>query len=397
MRFHQIDDVREEKQRDDKHRLFPISETTSQARIYENEVPADAAALLEKLYSSIYCTIARFELYDSLSLTSTYVVSHGDQVRTLILFRILHGRVIEVLNQQIALSAEEIRHFCSFVFARYPLVRRVGFYALDGAISKAELAYPCQIIPQIEEFVVKLPDNIEGFLKAMPYQTRTSVLKNIRRIERDYPSYRFEVLIQNAIESQHISELVRLANERMKSKGLPAYIGDDDVENLAELAKTHGCIGLIRIDGVIRAGTLCFRVGRRYFSRMITHDPSFNAYGLGNQLQLAILRYCIDTGASEFWMMGGATESKRRFLAQRRVLNSIVVYRSPRDVLMSMGQVAENQWKRTYFLCRENLRKAACEAGMPGQLAASLVRGAKAASALCKQTGRFARQLRRRT
>jgi len=397
MRFTQEVDEVKDKWIEEDHCLSPLIEPTSQARIHENVVPSQAAALLEQLYCNIYCTTARFRIYDSLSLINTYVSSRGDQVRTVILFRILNGRVIEVLNQQIALTAEEIRGFCAVVFARYPLVRRVGFYALDATIATAELGYPCQTIPQIEEFVVSLPGNIETFLRAMPYQTRTSILKNIRRIERDYPSYRFEVLVHDAIEHQHIRELVRLANERMRSIGQPAYIGDDDVENLAELAKTHGCVGLIRIDGAICAGTLCFRVGTRCFSRMITHDPRFNAYGLGNQLQLAILRYCIETGASEFWMMGGATESKRRFLAQRRVLNSIAVYRSPADVLMSMRHFAGNQWKRTHFLCREKLRNAAGDAGLPGQFAASLVRGGKAARAICRQTGRFARQLGRRT
>lgn len=381
---------------DERHYLLPDAidsgTQTERIRIYEDEVPPFVGDALEQLYASVYCTTTRISLYDSLSGASTYLSIDGGRVRTLILFRASCRGTVEVLNQQISLTDEQIRAFCSAVFARYPLVRNVHFYALDTTITPAGIGHPCQSVPQVEEFVVTLPESTDAFLRQMPYQTRARILKSIRRIQRDYPTYRFEIRVQGDIEPGHIREMVRMADERMKSKGLPSYIAVSEVESLARLARTYGLIGLIYIDGAVCGGTLCYRVGTRYFSRLITHDPHFDAYGLGNQLQLSILQHCIASGGTEVWMMGGATESKRRFVAQRRLLNSITVYRSRLDAWISIRRYASNQWKRTLFSCREHVRARSADTGMLGRAALHFIAAAKAARGMCRRARAFAAQ-----
>jgi CelD/BcsL family acetyltransferase involved in cellulose biosynthesis len=176
------------------------------------------------------------------------------------------------------------------------------------------------------------------------------------------------------IEAGHLHDIVRLANQRMLSKGCPPYIDDSHVPALVHLAQTHGNVGLILIDGRVVAGTLSFYVGKRWFSHLVAHDPELNAYGLGNQVQLQVILRAIGMGAREFWMMGGGSEVKARFLTQRTMLNSITVFRSSGAAIRSWRRFAANDIKKNIFGFKEAVRNASTGDSFWGRSAARLLK-----------------------
>lgn len=341
-------------------------------RVYENEIPPFVEVHLEKLYDNIYCSLARLRLYESMEGISTFVASDGNDIRFLILFRLFRG-VVKVVNQQIELREHDIACFANEIFAVYPGVRRIEFYALNCTIHSSAFQYLYQQIQQLEENVIEISGNGNDYLRQLGSKTRCGIQKYMRKTVADYPSYRFEVFAQDRVTIDLVSAVVRLTEMRMKFKHKPSYLGADSIATLAKLARTHGYITTITIDGEICAANLCFKVRDRHFAQVIAHDPRFNQYALGHQLNLQSILYSISDGAKEIWMMGGRSEEKARFHARQRFLNSIVVYRTRFDALCSWPTFIRIVLRKRAMSARQFLRKKSLENNNPGRFVARLV------------------------
>lgn len=340
--------------------------------IYENEIPGFVEAALEKTYCNIYCTIRRIGVYESLAGVSTYVVTDGGEVETLILFRIV-GRTVFVLNQQILMRTEQITEFCESIFTRYRMASRIEFYALDANIESACCRFRCQVVPRLEEQVIQLPDTEEMYVQHREARSIRKWQKTLRKLEVDHPSYRFDVLRREEIGKEHIQELVGLADKRMHSKRKSSYVEEFQVDRYAELARTYGFLGLIYIHDEIRAGVLCYIVGTRCFVQLIGHDPAWNLYALGNIVQFKAILLCIPEGIKEVFMMGGGDEAKARFLAHRKILNSITVYRPGSLPSCNWKRYLENKAKLMAHTCKQVVKHKAMESGLSGRTLAGLV------------------------
>lgn len=359
-------------------------------QIIEQGVPVFVEQMLESLYENIYCSVARFAIYDCLEDVCTYLSLLSGKPDCVLLFRIA-GPTVIVINQQISLETEQIKRFCTTVFERYPSVAHVRFHALRASIAGRQLALIYQEVPIVEENIVVLPESTAQYLKAMPAQSRGRILKSIRKAKSDNASYEFEVLERSQIAVEHVDAIARLAAQRMLNKGSEPYLDEREVQAMARLAQTHGSLGLIRIEGRLVAGTLSYRVGTRWFSRVIAHDPALNRYGLGNQLQLQVILNAIDRGAREFWMMGGGSTDKARFLAQRTMLNSISVYRSRSAVLGAWRSYAANDLRRGIFSFKESVKTLSGEDSLGGRTMAGMLSAARALKHAGRRVGHLAR------
>src|SRR6476661_7667474 len=107
---------------------------------YDNDVPPFVAGEMDRLYGNIFSSLIEFSVYGWVAgTTSTYVVSRGGQIVTLLLFKRSHGRV-QVLNESIHLSAEDIQRFADFAFQRYPDVQAISFKAIET--EEGEISFP---------------------------------------------------------------------------------------------------------------------------------------------------------------------------------------------------------------------------------------------------------------
>jgi hypothetical protein len=341
-------------------------------RIYEKEIPAFVEDELERLYTNIYCSLARISLYESVDDISTFVATAGSEINIIILFRLL-GSSVQVVNQQIHLNEEELACFCTEIFRTYSSVRKIVFYALDTRIQSPAFPYPYQELAQIEENIVTLPESIDEYMRRLSSRTRTGILKYAKKTAEAYPSYHFEVFKREQITTDLVRTVICLADMRMEFKKKSPYIGEEAVETLAKLARTHGYISTITIDGKICASNLCFSVGPRHFAQLLAHDPQYNAYALGHQINLQTILHCISLGGKEIWMMGGRSQEKSRFQTRQHFLNSIFVYRSRKAAVVSWPTFVQIEAKRQMLSVKKIVQKKSLEDNQTGRAIAGFL------------------------
>jgi len=297
------------------------------SHFYDNAIPAFAEAALERLYANIYCTLTRIGIYGRLDNVHTFAAADANDLVLLILFR-LDGDTVRIVNQQVALSMADLAYFAANVFSRYPSARRIEGYALDTSIDVSTFALPIQVLPQLEENVVELPASADAYMGQLGKSTRELMRRSMRKCTAQFPTCRFEVLSTHQITPRHVRELVHLTDQRMDSRNGEPYVENTDIDRIVRLARSHGYLGIMLIEEKIVAATLCFRVGTRHFLHLVGHDPRFDAYRLGRQVNLHTIFHAIEVGGRELWMMGGHHGWKSHFLARRKTLSSVTIYRS---------------------------------------------------------------------
>lgn len=297
------------------------------SRFYESTIPAFAEAALERLYTNIYCTLARIGIYERLDDIHTFAAADEHDIVLLILFR-ADGDTVRIVNQQVALSAGDLACFAANVFSRYPGAKRIEGYALDTLIDASAFAFPVQVLPQLEENVVELPDSADAYMRQLGKSTRELMRRSMRKCAAQFPTCRFEVLSTHQITPRHVRELVHLTDQRMDARDAEPYVENTDIDRIVRLARSHGYLGIMLIEESIVAAALCFRVGTRHFLHLVGHDPRFDAYRLGRQVSLHTIFHAIAIGGRELWMMGGHHGWKSHFLARRKTLGSVTIYRS---------------------------------------------------------------------
>jgi len=311
------------------------------SRFYENAIPEFADAALERLYANIYCTLTRIGIYERLDDIHTFVAADEHDIVLLILFRIDRDTV-RIVNQQVALSEGDLAYFAVNVFSRYPAARRIEAYALDTFIDASTFAFPVQVLPQLQENVVDLPPSADAYTQQLGKSTRELMRRSMRKCVAQFPSCRFEVLSAQQITPRHVRELVHLTDQRMDARHAEPYVVNTEIDRMLRLARSYGYLGIMLIEERIVAATLYFRVGTRHFLHLVGHDPRFDAYRLGRQVNLHTIFHAIATGGRELWMMGGHDGWKSHFLARRKTLRSVTIYRSRAAALVCCRTLLRN-------------------------------------------------------
>lgn len=350
--------------------------------IYENEIPDFVGGELERLYESVYCTMERFRIYGEAHGASTYVARSGNAIACVILFR-LEGRVVKVINQQIALSAADLLGFAHAVFARYRKAHAISFYAIDTRL--ASFPYPFQSFEVLEENVLGLPATAEAYMGILSQTLLKRLNAAEKKLKRDFPSHRFDVLDKTEVTEAVLRKVVGLAGARMAAKQHDAYIHEDDIPRILQLIHAYGHVGLLVVDGEVRGGNVFYGVGGRYFMHIIAHDPAYDKYMLGHLVQYLAACHCITLGGRECCLMGGGSENKSRFGARRVYLSSVDIFRSRWHRMLSVRRVWAGAARRWLHQARHDFAQLAHADSAGGRMAAR-----------CLALLRSARQLRAR-
>jgi hypothetical protein len=314
----------------------PVRAGAPGSTIHEHEIPDFVAHELERLYESVYCTMARFRVYGEAEGASTYVARDGQAITCVILFRI-EGRVVKVINQQVALSAADLRGFARAVFARYRKARLISFYAIDSRLE--QFPYPYESCEALEENVVRLPAQPQDYDDSLSQNLLKRLQSAERKLKRDFPDFRFQVLKGTEVSEHLLRTITGLAGARMAAKQQEAYIHDADIGNILRVIHAYGYAGVLTVDGVVRGGNVFYGVGQRYFMHIIAHDPDYDKYMLGHMVQYLAARHCITLGGRECCLMGGGRENKSRFGARTMYLSSVDIYRSRWQRMLSARRV----------------------------------------------------------
>jgi hypothetical protein len=292
---------------------------------YDNAIPPFAEAELERLYQCVMTTLARFDIYAAAPAASTYVAREDGRITTLFLFRRERHRVT-VYNEQIPIDAAEIKRFADAVFARYRSVRRISFYAIDTRTDA--IGYPLQCQECLEDIVLALPRDPASYLSALGKNMRASIKRYHNKVQRDFPSFRFQVYDNGSAHEQQIRQIVAFNRQRMLAKGEVSYYTERSTEQLARLVRRYGVVAVATIDGKLAAGVICFRVGASYLMWAVAHDPRYDDYRLGKLCCYLSIVDAIEHAGKEYHLGWGRYDYKFKLLGRLKALYRVELYRS---------------------------------------------------------------------
>jgi hypothetical protein len=292
---------------------------------FEDGVPDFAEAELERLYRSIYSSLARLRIYAQDRHLRTYIARKGTEVVALFLFR-LDGRQITVLNQQTSIDAAEIARFAGAAFFRFSRVTAISFWGMtppQGALPLLSQRNYC-----LSDVVVALPASAEAYLSSLGKSTRRHVRGNLKKLTQSFPSFRAKTFVRGDINAQHVYDIIRLSNARMSIKDNVSYNSDEETQRLIRLANVYGMVLTLSIGDRVCAGSVCYRVGSTYFAQVLAHDPIYDEYKLGLVCCYLMMCECIARGGSEVRLGGSTHRYKFDFRGELARLDYVVVYRS---------------------------------------------------------------------
>lgn len=304
---------------------------------YENDVPSFIEPEMERLYGSIYSSLAQFRIYSDGSDTSTYIVRQGGQIVTIFLFR-RRGKIIHVVNETLRVSCNDVSCFAHYVFTSFPEVAVIRFKAVYTDIKK--LSFPFQRYNYVEDIVLTLPQSADTYFEMLSRGTRRNFKRHMRQLQERVPDWKFKIAFGKDIDEHTVRAIIELNHQRMAGKNKTSDIDDFETQRIVQLTKECGLVGAIEIDGKVCAGTINFHSGDNYFLSVIAHDPHYDQYWLGILCCYYTICECIARSGKEFHFLWGEYDYKYMLLGVKRDLDNLVVYRSRKHQLLNCNVAA---------------------------------------------------------
>jgi hypothetical protein len=316
--------------------------------VFENEVPSYVERELDRLYGNLYSSIYKIRAHVDMSDVSTYVVYENGDIVTVFLFRMQNGQV-QLLNEVIEISEEELKRFITTIFDRFPHVNSVSCVAIKTDLEA--MSYPYQRTNYLEDIIVTLPDTVDEYLASLKKNTRRNIKRYSNRLLTNLPSFQFDIHVKDDISDQDIRDIIKLNHARMSGKNNTSALDEEETEKMIRLVRECGMICVARNEGEVCAGAISFRVGNNYFLKVLAHDSRYNDYSLGILCCYHIICECIKRGGREFHFLWGRYDYKYTLLGVQRDLDYLAVYRSRLHFIMDLHNV-------TVIALKGYLRKA---------------------------------------
>jgi CelD/BcsL family acetyltransferase involved in cellulose biosynthesis len=292
---------------------------------YRNAIPAFVEAELDRLYGSLFCSLAHFGVYGGAENASTYIARNGGRAIAIFLFRI-EGNIARVVNEWMPLDDAEASRFAAYLFTNYPSVDVVVFGAVAASISRP--AFPYQCVDVTEDSVLTLPGSDEEFLARLGKSMRNNIRYYLNKLKREHPSFRFTVYHGSEADENDMREIIRLNRIRMQNKNKVSANDDAALEKILRLARATGLVGVVTVDGRLCAGVIGYQIGDHFFSWVRAHDPAFDDYRLGRLTAYLMIGAAIARGIREYHFMWGREEHKAMLQGVERRFERVVLYRS---------------------------------------------------------------------
>jgi hypothetical protein len=320
---------------------------------YDKDVPAFAEAELARLYGSLFSSIPFYRVYGGLDDAMTYVARRDGAIRSVFLFIVRAGR-IQVMNETMTLDGEEVRQFAAQAFAKFRSANEIRFRAV--AIANPEtIRHAHHRFRYTDDIVLALPATEDDYVARLGKSTRKNIKHHLSRAKRCLAGFRHEVHCGGDASEEDIRAIVGFNRQRMAGKNKLSSLDEDETERLVRLVRLCGLVSLIRIDGRIRAGAICFQVGTSFMSSVNAHDPAYDDFRLGTLCCYLTILECIRREGKEFHFMWGRYEYKFSLLGVLRCLDQVSIYRSRARMLMSGATIMRNACKSRLDLMKLRL------------------------------------------
>jgi hypothetical protein len=314
----------------------------AETAIYEGPLPAFIEAELERLYQSVFASMARVRSMGLSEQVSAFVARGAGEVSCVLLFR-RDGPMVQVLNEAVELHAVDIERFARALFATYPTVRLVSFPAVRSQIGA--LPFPYQQFDCLEDIVLALPPTVDTYFAALGKNMRSSLKRYQKKIAADFPGFRYAFYEKGDIGEQDLAAIVGLSSARIASKNQLSTHTGDKTRQLMRLVKECGVVLVATVDGRVCAGVICTHFGGNFFMHVVAHDPAYDEYRIGKVCCYLSICDAIARGAGEYHFLWGKYEYKYRLLGEQRDYDRLVIYRSRLALLGNLRLFLQTAWR----------------------------------------------------
>ncbi|WP_158597951.1 GNAT family N-acetyltransferase [Noviherbaspirillum saxi] len=290
---------------------------------------------MDRLYGSLYSSLSHFRTCDNLDGVNTYVAREGSRVSAIFLYRVA-GKSIQVINEGMRLSAEDVSRFCDALFARYGRNVNVSFHAvqIDGPV----LPFTQQRFFCTEDFVATLPDSADAYLASLGSATRKNIKRHKNRLERAFPDLQYRLDAKEAAKEEDVRDVIALNRIRMAQKSQASFIDEDETQRILRIVRACGKVFSVRIDGRLAAGAIVLQIGDSVISKVNAHDARYDDYRLGMLCCYLAVCAAIESGAKRFHFGHGRYEYKTALLGKHEYYDHVAIYRSRLHMLLHARQ-----------------------------------------------------------
>jgi hypothetical protein len=301
---------------------------------YLNEIPPFIGPALAGLYGTLHSSLPFFEVFRSTEQASCYVAQRAGQPSCIFVFA-LRGNCLDVLNEMIEVSRDEITRFTRYVFAHFDAVDIIRFRAVDTQLGNFD--HPFQQYGAKATYCVPLPATADDYTASLGPATRTSMRRKMNRLTKAFPTWRMEYRSAGMIGDGELGEIMRLSEATINANHVKLRY---DRARITAMAGKCGFVALLLIDGRICAGLISYRIGTSYFSEVIGFDREYDKFGIGTLAAYLAIRECAARGGKRFCLGGGHFDYKLRLGAKMLSMDELRIYRSSWKMLLNLGHAA---------------------------------------------------------
>jgi len=292
---------------------------------YRNRIPPSVETTLERLYGSLYSTLAYFRIYGGAENADTYIARRDGVVTAVFLFR-LEGKLVRVLNEGMHAPHEELERFVNFAFAIHRDAGAVVFNAVRSTLRRCWRPHQSAICT--DDMAVTLDRNVPEYLARLGAATRKNIRRHRNKLERDHPSFRFDAHGGASIDERIVRDVIALNQRRMEIKGKQSALDESETARIVRLVRERGLVTVATVDGQVAAGAIVLHIGDCFCSLVNAHDPRYDAHRLGTICCFLTICESIERGGKRFDLMWGHYDYKTALLGEHSYLYRMIVYRS---------------------------------------------------------------------
>lgn len=147
------------------------------------------------------------------------------------------------------------------------------------------------------------------------------------KLEKDFSSFSFQSYEKKDIDEQLIYDLINLSKVGISERKFKFSINNDYAKCIAQLAKLHGVVNIVLIDGQLCAGAISYWIGADQTTEVIAHDEKFNSYPPGMLCFYLAICESITKGIKKYHMGGGRLPYKVSLSGVHQEMEQVEIYR----------------------------------------------------------------------
>ncbi|MFC5549597.1 GNAT family N-acetyltransferase [Massilia aerilata] len=288
-------------------------------------LPPQLETELDALYQHFNSSLKHFAFRARAQGARAYVARRDGRTLAIFLFHLEHGR-ITVLNEMVAIPAEEIERFARFAFARFSAASVIAF-SLIG-IDSGALSLPFQQHGHSEDIIVSLPASADAYLASLGPKTRHNIRHQMKAISRDRPELQFQTFENAGIRRQQLMDLFALKQSNTDRKGIAFGISPEEAEWMVHQAQAGGLLLVAMAGDKLCGGSLSLKLGDRYFAYVVAFEPGLGKYSLGMLCCYLAMLEKIARKGKQAHLSWGRQQYKFKLLGVQHDMANIDIYRS---------------------------------------------------------------------